>query len=318
MPAPLVAVTPPDADRDAWLAERSSRVTASEIHEIAVGGRSTWRRLLADKLNGSQFQGNADTRRGHEREPMMLAYIAEFVAPEIRPNVQLFVHPDNDRIGATPDGIGELADGRVVAEVKSHPYDWDRETIPPDHYDQVQMQIAVTDACRGLYLWERMGPDGTPTLDEPRYVWVPRDDLRIDWLMRQAREFLAWWDAGAPGDDLAPDLDDALARWADARMRKRAAEADEDAAGKIIRSHIAKTPGALTDGLRLTGRAAGFVYTVTEAEELDQQVWSERNPRTYNKWLALRRDVDARAQAATRRYHTVARSTRLTIREKKA
>ena len=314
MPAPLVAVTPPDADRGLWLEARSSRVTASEINRVASGGRGTWRQILADKLNGAQFRGNADTQRGRDREPALMAYIASFVEPAIKPNSQLFVHPDHSRIGATPDGIGEVRGTRVLAEVKSHRFGWDRTDVPPQHFDQIQLQLAVCGADRCLYLWESMGEDGSPTLDDPGHVWVGRDEKRIDYLIRQAEEFLAWWDAGAPSeDDLPDDLDDALARWAEARARKTAADDDEAAAEERIRAYIAAVPSANTEGLKLAGRAASFVYSVKESQVLDEEAWERAQPESYKNWTFFRGMLEARAKTAEQIFYKTKQSTRLTI-----
>ncbi|MDY7814032.1 hypothetical protein, partial [Burkholderia pseudomallei] len=145
---------------------------------------------------------------------------------------------------------------------------------PADHYDQCQFGMHVTGARRWLYGWEVMGEDGEPTLDEPRFVWIDRDERRIAKLVSQADAFLAWWDAGAPMvDDLDPELDDALAAFADARSRKKDAETDEKAAEAIVRRYIAETPGAEDDGLKLAGRAAQLVCSVTEKDVLDPVAW---------------------------------------------
>src|SRR5690606_34414153 len=129
---------------------------------------------------------------------------------------------------------------------------------------------------RWLYGREIMGEDGEPTLDDPTFQWIDRDERRIAYLVREAERFLAWWDAGAPAtDDLPAELDDALAAWADARARKKDAEADEKAAEKVIRDHIAATEGAEDGGLKLAGRAAQFVYSVTEKDVLDEEQWAD-------------------------------------------
>lgn len=314
--ATLVAATEglPDG-REEWLEARASRVTASQAHEIATGGRATWLRILADKLNGSTFKGTASTRRGSLREAFLLDYLREFVDPTIDGNARLFVHPDNDRIGATPDGLGgALKQGAFGVEVKSHDYGWEREDVPAEHYDQMQIGMYVLNATRWLYGWEVMGEDGEPTLEDPRYLWIARDEHRIAFLVRELERFLAWWDAGAPAtDDLPAELDDALARWADARDRKKVAEADEKAAEAIIRKHIAATPGAEDDGLKLAGRAAQLVYTVKEAEVLDPEAWAEAEPESFAQWEAAKGAIDETAKHAGLLYKKPARSTRLLI-----
>lgn len=300
-----------ETDRTGWLAARAEhRITASEIHAIAVGGRASHQRILEDKLNGSTFKGNRHTARGHEREPFLLDFAQAFIDPTIQPNSWLLAWADDDRIAATPDGLG---DG-VGVEAKSHGADWKDDGIPADHYDQMQLGMLVTGFDRWLYIYEVMGEDGAPTLDDPIFEWVLRDDRRIARLLSEARKFLAWWDAGAPAvDDISPELDDALAAWADARDRKKHAEADEKAADAIIRRHIAATPGAEDDGLKLAGRAAQFVYAVTDKEVLDVEAWSAAEPDTAAAYAALQARVIDSAKAAGVLYHKTARSTRLNI-----
>lgn len=308
--AHLVPVTEPGADRDTWLTARAQLVTASVVHGIAVGGRATWQRYLADKLNGSTFKGNTATERGHNREPYLLAFARGFIDPSIDPNDRLFLHPMRQRIGATPDALG----GDFGVEVKSHGYGWGRDDIPAEHYDQMQLGMFVTGFDRWLYMWEVMGEDGEPTLDDPEHVWVQRDERRIAFLVREAERFLSWWDAGAPAtDDLPAEIDDALAKWADARSRKKDAEADEKAAETIIRKHIAATPGAEIEGAKLAGRAAQLVYTVTEKDVLDAVAWAAHEPDTHAAWVDLNARAEATAEAAFALYRKPTRSTRLNI-----
>lgn len=306
----LVAATKAEDDRETWLEGRLGRVTASVIHDIAVGGRSTHLRILGDMLNGSKFKGNDSTRRGHVREDYLVAYAAEFIDPTIIANRVLFVHPENERIGATPDGLG--ADCGV--EVKSLDFGADADEVPGEHYDQMQLGMYVTGRPRWLYIREVMGEDGEPTLDDPTWKWIERDDRRIEFLVREAERFLAWKDAGAPAtDDIPAELDDALARWADARSRKQAAESDEKAEEKYVRAVIAQTEGALDKGLKLAGRAAQFVYTVTDKDELDEEAWAEAEPEGYAGFLAIEEHGKAAREAAAKEYTTKARSTRLVI-----
>lgn len=307
---PLVAATKPEDDRAAWMEARSSRVTASKAHEIAVGGRATWQRLLAEMLNGEKFRGTASTARGRQREEFLIDYAREFIDPSIVGNTVLYVHPANDRLGATPDGLGKT----FGVEVKSLDFGAEPGAIPAEHYDQMQFGMLITGRERWLYVREVMGEDGEPTLDDPTFVWIERDERRIAFLRGEAERFLAWWDAGAPAtDDLEPELDDALAAWADARARKKDAEADEAAADKIIRAHIAKTEGAETNGLKLAGRAAQFVYSVTEKPVLDITAWFAAEPLSYARWESASKAVAEVGETAVRLYNKPARSTRLNI-----
>jgi hypothetical protein len=310
-----VAITDAETSRDDWMEARADhRVTASEVHAIAAGGRSTWRRILTDKLNGRTFKGNATTQRGHTREPFLLAYLREFVDNTIAANARLYVHPEKPQFGATPDGRGHLG-APFGVEVKSHGHEWgDRSDIPAEHYDQMQFGMFVLGFDQWLYGWEVMGEDGEPSLENPHHVWVDRDDARIAFLVGQAQAFLDWWEAGAPeADDLPAEVDDALAAWADARARKKAAEADESSAEKIVRAFIDTHPEAKTNGLKRAGRAASFVYSVTEREALDLDALATAEPDTAAALEDLKTRVAEAEKAALTLYHKPVRSSRLVL-----
>jgi hypothetical protein len=308
----LVAATSADADRDTWMEARSAgRVTASEVHSIAVGGRSTWLRIIGNKLNGETFKGTASTARGRHREAFLIDFAKTFIDPTIEDNTILFVHPHNPRLGATPDGIGE----RIGVEVKSLDFGADPLEVPAEHYDQMQFGLLVTGRERWLYIREVMGEDGEPTLDDPTWQWIERDERRIRQLLSEAKKFLDWWDAGAPAtDDLDPELDDALAAWADARSRKQAAEADEKAADAVIRRHIAAMPDSDKPGVfKAAGRAAQFVYTVTEKPTLDVEKWAAAEPESHAAWEQLGARASEAATVAAALYSKPTVSTRLNI-----
>jgi len=304
-------------DRPDWLSARAEGVSASEAHAIAAGGRSTWRRILEDKLNGESFKGNAETDRGRRREPYLLAYAAEYLA-NVEPSSALYARPEHPLHRATPDGIGTVeVDGIEVpcgVEAKSHAFGWDSEDVPIDHYDQMQFGMHVLGYARWLYVWEVMGEDGEPTLDEPRHLWIERDDRRIAQLVREVDAFIAWREAGAPpADDIDAALDDALAAWADARERKTAAESDEKGATTTVRAHIASTEGGEEYGLKVAGRRAEFVYTVKSENVFDADAWQLGEPETYTRWSDLLAEAEAIASAAALTYYKPARSTRLNL-----
>ncbi|MEB0286188.1 YqaJ viral recombinase family protein [Cryobacterium sp. 10S3] len=317
-PMPGIRLAASD-DPEAWHDDRAGGVTASEIHAIASGGRATWRRILADKLNGSTFTGNAHTRRGHEREEWLLELAAQQY-PGIESNRHLYASIDNLRHRATPDGLGVLSNGQLVgAEVKSHAYGWTRTDVPAEHFDQCQWGMVATGAERWLYGWETMGEDGFATLEDPVFLWIERDEKRIAQLVKAADAFLAWRDAGAPeADDLPDDLDDALANWADARDRKATAEADEKNAAKVVRAFIAATPGAADDGIKRTGTRAGFSYTVAHGTELDEAKWQAAEPESYGAWLDLAKRAEAAAAVALALYSKPTKSSRLSFEKSKA
>lgn len=304
----LLVVAEDSLGSDEGLAARAAGVTASEIHAIAHGGHGTRRRILADKLNGSTFRGNRHTRRGHEREPFLIDWVHTNVAICFE-NRALLGNRDHPVILATPDGLGvDGVRGSFGVEAKSHDHTWTRTDIPAEHYDQVQFGMAVTGYGWWLYVWEVMGEDGTPTLADPRYVWVERDEKRITRLIGEAEKFQAWRDAGAPDtDDLPADIDDALATWADARARKNAAAAEEAAADKVIRAYA--EDAADKHGARGAGTRAHF--TLAKSTRLDEAEWAHHEPESYAEYLDLKARVKAAETAAAALYHREA--TRLTI-----
>lgn len=315
---PLQMVAADSLGSEEGLAARAAGVTASELHAIAVGGRGTWRRIRDGKLNGATFHGNQHTKRGHEREPYLLAWACSHVA-FLEPNRALFAHPDNPLIMATPDGLGiEERGGEFGVEVKSHEHTWgDRYDIPAEHYDQMQVGMAVTGIDRWLYVWEVMGEDGTPTLETPRFRWVERDEKRIAKLLKEAEAFLAWRAAGAPvaDDDLPEDVDDALAIIAAADEAIAPHKKARDAALKIVRAHAEATADEY--GSKGAGLRGSFTYSKTTAPVLDEDAWIEAEPHTHEAWLSMQKRVDAARAAAAALYHRDEISTRLNTEKTK-
>lgn len=309
---PLHMVAEDSLGSEEGLAARAAGVTASEIHAIAAGGRGTHRRILADKLNGSTFRGNQHTKRGHEREPFLLAWACAHVAL-CSANASLFGHPDMPHILATPDGLGfDPVRDAFGVECKSHDYGWgDRDDIPADHYDQMQLGMFVTETRWWLYVWEVMGEDGTPTLDAPSYRWVERDDARIAKLVKEAEAFMAWRAAGAPlaDDDLPDDVDDALAVIAAADEAIAPHKKARDAALKIVRAHAEAT--ADEHGSKGAGLRGSFTYSKTTRTVLDEDAWAEAEPQTHGVWLSMQERVEATETAAAALYHRDETSSRL-------
>ena len=296
----LVVVVPEGATEEEWMAGRDGMVTASDFRSIAFGGLSTWRRLLTDKLNGSTFKGNRHTRRGHEREEYLLAWAQESFGG-IRPNSALYAARENERIGATPDGIGWGHEcGIFGVEVKSHDHSWgDRSDIPNEHMAQMQVGMFVLGADSWLYVWEVMGEDGEPTLDEPRHIWVPRDEELITRLKTQGEAFLEWWDNGAPElDDLPEEIDEAIATYTRAQQAEAAAKREKDAAGKVLKDWAAKD-AAVGMPLRKTGsRAEVYFEPKPDAVVIDEDAWAEAEPVSYAEHVELRTRVATNEAAA--------------------
>lgn len=194
-----------DQDREAWLAERATGVTATEVKEIALahGSESVMRRVLREKQHPSDFD-NKWVWWGRKREEERLAPWAQaelHAAWEHR----VFHHADNPRYLASPDAIGEVG-GMFLVEFKTSKFDVsDLDVLTRLGYvDQVQWQMFVTGAP-GAYLvgeqhddvWIDRGgefPEPTPKDLEPSCRHIRRDDDRIAQLRAYADQFLAFMD----------------------------------------------------------------------------------------------------------------------------
>lgn len=251
-----IIIVEADAPREEWLDARGQGVTASEVHAIASGGRAAWAKILDDKLNGRTFKGNAHTRRGHERESILIEFAAT-IDESIEPNSALWAHKVEPRFRGTPDGIG---DG-VVAEVKSHAYGYELGPIPPEHRSQMQWQMLITGAKRALYVREVMDEDGQGALSDPDWQWVDRDEEHIAWLVSRALEFLAWWYAECPAtDDLDEETETALAAWVRAK-RDLDPIAKAEAAAKKKLTSLLKGRALSRFGVQVQGAEGGAMLT---------------------------------------------------------
>lgn len=298
-----------------WLAARAEGVTASEIHAIASGGRATWQRILDDKLNGSTFKGNRHTRRGHEREAFLIHHANERFGA-VRANGALYGCHVNPLHRATPDALGWNHEmGGFGVEVKSHDHGWTREKIPTEHYDQMQWGMHVTGFDRWLYIYEVMGKDGEPTLDDPTALWVQRNDGRIAKLIAEADAFIAWREAGAPAvDDIPDDLDDAIAIIVAEDAVTRESKARRSPAEATIRQHIAgRSEAGSSEGLKVAGTRGHFTYAVRFDEVLDEEAWQAAEPDTHEEWVKAQAAVDEQAKNAAALYSKTRVSTRLNI-----
>ena len=241
-----------DAPREEWMDARSEGVTASEVHEIATGSRKAWAAVLDRKLNGSTFKGNRHTRRGHERESLLLDYAKE-LRRSAEPNGALWAAESNSRHLATPDGIG---DGFVI-EVKSHDFGHVLGPIPPAHRSQMQWQMYVMGADEALYIREVMDEDGQGSLDDPETITVARDDDYIAWLVSRADAFLDWWDNDCPPtDDMDEETAAVLEEWVQAKRELEPIAKREAAARKKLTALMKKRPNSKF-GVQLQGEHGG-------------------------------------------------------------
>lgn len=225
--------------QEEWLEQRKRGVTATNVAKLATGSVAAWEQVRLEKLGQSTFTGNAYTRWGHEREPLMIEY-AQFIVPNVEPN-DLLVEGDDPRWLATPDGVGE----DVLVECKTTVHDWplvegkDLIDFKPEYYDQVQWQLFVTGFTECVFVWE---PHENFVPTGMKHVFVQRDDDRIGELVKVAEEWLKWRDtAQEPGefDDLLTEYaqaqavaDEAAKTLDDVKERIRVRAGDRDLAVK--------------------------------------------------------------------------------------
>ena len=169
------------SDRVAWLRARSRGITATDVAGLTSEQAIT--RAADAKLGGGpRFSGNAFTDHGRRREPEIAAWVA--ATHGINPSSSLFHAVREKRHLATPDGIGLDGAGRVLlAEIKTTNKPW--RSIPRNYLRQIWWQQYVLGAERTLFAWEQHR-DFVPVDDEPRCLWVDRDDVEIAKLVRLA------------------------------------------------------------------------------------------------------------------------------------
>ncbi|AMM22540.1 recombinase [Frondihabitans sp. PAMC 28766] len=171
-------------DRVAWLRARSRGITATDVARLSSA--AAVQAIVLEKRYGSSFSGNAYTDHGRAREPDIAAWVKTHHS--IEPSTKLF-HARGQKLHlATPDGVGELADGTVVlAEIKTTSKVW--RGIPRSYLRQVWWQQYVLGAERTLVVWEQH-VDFVPVAAEPLCRWVERDDDQIQQLIFLADQVL--------------------------------------------------------------------------------------------------------------------------------
>ena len=172
-------------DRVAWLRARARGITATDV--AGLSGEASISRAADAKLGaGPRFGGNAYTDHGRRREPEIAAWVA--ATHGILPSSALFRAEIEQRHLATPDGVCVDGGGRVLlAEIKTTNKSW--RTIPRTYLRQVQWQQYVLGAERTLFVWEEH-VDFQPVHDEPKSVWIERDEKEIGRLVSLANRLI--------------------------------------------------------------------------------------------------------------------------------
>lgn len=206
-----------DEDVPAWLAERRTGVTATEIRDLWLGKISP-RQLAEEKLGRRPRRGggNAYTEWGKRREPI----IAELMRMHygIEPEHRVWHAADNPRFLASPDGIAVGFDGLELAEIKTGKEGDGADALNAKGYRaQCAWQIRVLDADLCRYRYE--GRLGEPGHFEPgaTYEEVIRRD-EVEWLIREldqtAMVFLDTYDQIASEPFDGPVIDEELDTYA--------------------------------------------------------------------------------------------------------
>ncbi|GAA1247473.1 hypothetical protein JOF42_003120 [Microbacterium phyllosphaerae] len=172
-------------DRVAWMRARSRGITATDVAGL-TSERSIARAADSKLGGGPRFGGNAYTDHGRRREPEIAAWVA--ATHGILPSSALFRAEVEHRHLATPDGIAVDAGGRVeLAEIKTTNKAF--RGIPRTYLRQVWWQQHVLGAERTLFVWEEH-VDFSPIHDEPKCVWIDRDDREIAKLVGLATDLI--------------------------------------------------------------------------------------------------------------------------------
>jgi len=226
-----------DQDREAWLAERRTGVTATEVAQLAkrrgAARKAFARDLIAEKLGRaeSSFSGNAYTEWGKLREPVLaeVTLRSHMLLPESR----VFHAVDEPRFLASPDAVGiDFDEVLRVAEFKTSGKDLedDDEFAATGYEHQVQWVMRVTGAARCLFMWEqRIGEPGDFRAGIQFSRWIERDEKAIAQLEKVAREFLVALDEAAAEEGPAK-VDAELDRlvWTHLTAKAAATSAEED------------------------------------------------------------------------------------------
>jgi hypothetical protein len=287
----------PDTDRPAWLAERRTGITATEIRDLYLG-KITIAKLVALKLGRitDSFSGNQYTAWGNEREPVIAAEAERRFG--VRPESRVFHAADEYRFLASPDGVGEDFDGNpVISELKTAGMDIAPGTEAYDrkgYYIQKVWGMRVMRALRCLYGWEyRLDtPDGfVPGLLQFQWIeWDARAQKLAAELEVLARKVLAALDAAAGEEYVAPVVDDELDTLAVNLLRFREMEADGKRAKEATWSQLLTR---LTEGGAAVSQESALArVTFTPGEDttdevLDAQAAKDANPTLFVEVQAL-------------------------------
>ena len=260
MPIALVSST----DEKRWHEQRDLRVTKTDAVRLYGAGISTWKRIYAEKNEGSSFHGNASTERGHRLEPVVQSWVeANYGIP---PANMLYANDANPLHAATPDCAllddGEWSIFEIKTTVKSF-----AAGLPKKIILDVLWQRHVMGAGWSAVAWWHVDEQGQPLTIEPQVTEVPYDEVETQKLIDGVNAYLAWVEAGCPDHDEESDLPTEIVEAVAAVNAGKAAE-------KVIREWCERGG----EPVNKTIPAGSIKFSVAESTTFDKAAFLAAEP----------------------------------------
>ncbi|MCW2950799.1 MAG: YqaJ-like viral recombinase domain protein [Thermoleophilia bacterium] len=328
------------ANYDAWLEQRRHGITATEVSKLASGRGSDRRTIQIEKLTGEHknLDGNRYIEHGRIREEHIARWIENNF--DIAPSDVLYAGANPKHL-ATPDGVShDFVHDRLTSEVKTSKHNLDpfdgrsqEKVVTPSsartgyfwttgYYDQIQWQMHVMGGTRVLFAWEQHDdawPDPRPLHDEPRWVWIDRDEVRIEELVAIADDFLIEISTKRPSDiapvgDIAAEQADLIHQLLKFRDDEAVAKKQKELIwAKLMPNTKAITPedeGFIADYSAQNDEATvSLSTTVKDVDELDIDAMRARAPRLVSQYENLVARHTKRVTKTTRSFTVTAKKT---------
>lgn len=292
--------------RERWERDSLQSVGASEL--AAILGADPRRGQLA--IYAAKIARKLDTPEhawlawGRRVEGAILDGYSDKTGRRVEPNgsteMRSWLHPDQPRLRATPDGLTSDPDGVVEAKAVAYMRREEWAAEPPLHYQiQVQAQMACTGRGRGELVALMWGIEiSDPVLVPPnadfmalaleavaRFWWHVENGVppKADGLPETRAAIRRLWpvDDGAVVTLGAGDVEIAD-QWEAATMRRRAAEKDEEEQENRLRAHLAAARvGYLPDGSALVCRSSAIPAQLCDCGREIRRGYARRDLRRY-------------------------------------
>lgn len=182
-----------DQDRDAWLAQRRTGITATEAKRLMLGEPAEL--LALEKVMGAPFEGNRYTQWGKLREPFIAASVSREM-PYLHEEHRVFHARNQPRHLASPDMIGVRDDGSLIlSEIKTSGRDLSNVAVydSTGYFFQMQWQMYVLEATSCWMVaevhdgqWDYHNPLSIDEFNREREVLdtaIPEQRARLDYLV---------------------------------------------------------------------------------------------------------------------------------------